>query len=82
MWSCLGLKKLIVGFFDQPELFAVSADASVWNVEVLGIEERFLDVGDHTQPIAFWVLWVLGQQAVNSLRLLAHVVSLFELEKR
>lgn len=28
-------EKLIVGFFYQPELFAVSADARVRNVEVL-----------------------------------------------
>jgi hypothetical protein len=80
--SRLRLKKLVIGWFNKPELLAVSPDASVWNIEVLGIEERFLDVGDHTQPVAFWVLWVLGQQAVDSFRLLAHVVSLFELEKR
>ena len=49
---------------------------------MFGIEERFLDVGDHAQPVALWMLWMLGQQAVDSFRLLANVVSLFELEKR
>jgi hypothetical protein len=73
-------KKLVIGWFNKPELFAVSADARVWNVEVLGIEECFLDVGDHTQPVAFWVLWVFGQQAVDSFRLFAHDVSRLRLK--
>jgi hypothetical protein len=78
--SRLRLKKLVIGWFNKPELFAVSPDAGVWNIEVLGIEECFLDVGDHTQPVAFWVLWVLGQQAVDSFRLFAHDVSRLRLK--